>query len=235
MAPLFPDDVGKHCGLDKLNTSLYSEENLLMENASSGKMMWIVAALTVGGIIGYVLKGTPSSSPSQPYLQEKMQQAQKDSKEWKIQNAMSAAPDAVSKGARVMDWPEKEGAKPTELRQETNDWTCLPDYPASPGNDPICVDKAGMQWFEGYMVQKPPNLTQPGLGYMLQGGSDASNTDPFATKPKDGEDWVTAPAHVMVFPAGKLDPKVYGTDHKKGTSWIMFAGTPFEHLMIPVQ
>lgn len=207
-----------------------------MENVSSGKMIWIVGALIVGGVVGYALKGSPSSpATSEQSYQEKPQEAQKGSKEWKIQNAQSAAPDAVSQDATVMDWPEKEGAKPAELRKGTNDWTCLPDYSGSPGNDPICVDKGGMKWFEAYMVQKPPSLTQPGLGYMLQGGSDASNTDPFATKPKEGEDWVTAPAHVMVFPAGKLDPKVYGTDYEKGTSWIMFAGTPYEHLMIPVK
>lgn len=200
----------------------------------------VVGALIVGGIVGFMLRGGTTSSPSTQISQNEISEKsdsglQKDSKEWKIQNAMSAAPNAVSKEATVMDWPEKEGDKPAELKKGTNDWTCLPDYPGSPGNDPICVDKSGMRWFEAYMTQKPPNLTQPGLGYMLQGGSDASNTDPFATKPKEGEDWVTAPAHVMVFPAGKLDPKVYGTDYKKGTSWIMFAGTPYEHLMIPVK
>lgn len=200
----------------------------------------VIGALIVGGIVGYVLRGgktsSPSSQTSQNTTSEKSESGmQKGSKEWKIQNAMSAATDAVSKDATVMDWPEKEGAKLTELRKGANDWTCLPDYPGSPGNDPVCVDKAGLQWFEAYMSQKPPNLTQPGLAYMLQGASDASNTDPFATKPKEGEDWVTAPAHVMLFPAEKLDPKVYGTDYKKGTSWIMFAGTPFEHLMIPVK
>ena len=50
---------------------------------------------------------------------------------------------------------------------------------------------------------------------MLQGGSDASNTDPFATKPAEGEDWMNAPAHIMVFPVGKLDPAVYCTDDKR--------------------
>jgi hypothetical protein len=70
---------------------------------------------------------------------------------------------------------------------------------------------------------------------MLQGASDASNTDPFAKHPAAGEDWVNAPLHLMVFPTGELDPKVYGTDPNTGAPWIMFANTPYQHLMIPVK
>ena len=41
---------------------------------------------------------------------------------------------------------------------------------------------------------------------MLQGGSDASNDDPFATTPPPGEPWVATGPHVMVVGmAGKLD------------------------------
>lgn len=85
------------------------------------------------------------------------------------------------------------------------------------------------------MKQEDPALTQAGIAYMLQGGSDASNTDPFATEPAPGEEWMSAPAHVMMFPAGKLDPEVYGIDPNSGKPWIMYAGTAYEHLMIPVK
>ena len=85
------------------------------------------------------------------------------------------------------------------------------------------------------MSQKEPALTQAGIAYMLQGGSDPSNTDPFAIEPAPGQDWLTAPAHLMIFPSGKLDAAVYGTDHTTGNPWIMWAGTPYEHLMIPVK
>lgn len=200
---------------------------------------FIIAALIVGLLIGYKLRGgTPpqKSTPDEKAMTEtNITEAAKGSKEWKIQNAMSAAMPAISQDATILDWPEKEGAEPTVLQKGTNDWTCLPDYPGSPGNDPICADKSAMQWFQAYMAHKEPALTQVGIGYMLQGASDASNTDPFATKPAAGEDWVTAPAHVMVFPVGKLDQSLYGTDYKSGKSWIMYAGTPYEHLMVPVK
>ncbi len=193
--------------------------------------------LLFGVGVGYVVRGSakPSSPPSEKMTTNESAGPEKGSKEWKIQNAVSAAPESIGKNAIVLDWPEKEGADMLELQKGTNDWTCLPDYPGSPGNDPICADKSGVQWFGAYRAHKEPKLTQAGLGYMLQGGSDASNTDPYATKPADGEDWVTAPPHVMVFPVGKLDPKVYGTDYKSGNPWIMYAGTPYEHLMMPVK
>ena len=31
------------------------------------------------------------------------------------------------------------------------------------------------------------------------------------------------------------DPSVYSSDANSGTPWIMWAGTPYEHLMIPVK
>lgn len=202
----------------------------------------VIIALILGAVLGYIIKGTISPSQNPQTSQEAIApkesakpQAKAGSKEEKIQNALSAATEAVSKNATIMDWPEKEGGDLIELQKGTSDWTCLPDTPSSPGNDPICVDKQGMQFFQAYMSQKPTNLTQAGLGYMLQGGSDPSNTDPFATKPAEGEEWVSAPAHLMVFPVGKLDQTVYSTDPKNGGPWIMWAGTPYEHLMIPVK
>lgn len=199
-------------------------------------MVGIVIALIVGGIVGYNLRGdtsTQKSESSESSMENK--EASLDPKEEKIKNALSAAPESVSKEATVLDWPEKEEDQMLTLQTGTNDWTCLPDYPVSPGNDPICVDKQAMLWFGAYMTKEEPQLEQAGLGYMLQGGSDASNTDPFAEKPAAGEDWVSAPPHLMVFPTGKLDQNVYGTDDKSGKPWIMWAGTPYEHLMIPVK
>lgn len=196
----------------------------------------IIIALIAGGIAGYSLRGdTSTQKPESSESSMENAETPLDPKEEKIQNALSAAPESVSKEATVLDWPEKEGAQMLTLQKGTNDWTCLPDYPGSPGNDPICVDAQAMQWFEAYMTKKEPKLAQVGLGYMLQGGSDPSNTDPFAEKPAAGEDWVSAPAHIMIFPSSDLDPAVYGTDYKSGNPWIMWSGTPYEHVMIPVK
>lgn len=157
------------------------------------------------------------------------------SKDKKIKNAMSAAPKAVSKDATILEWPEKEGAEPTVIRKGTNDWSCFPDWPVSPGLDPQCYDKPAIEWITAYMKKQDPKLAQPGIGYMLQGGSEPSNTEPFAMKPAAGEKWLKTPPHIMMFPAEKLDAKLYGTDPHSGHPWIMFPDTPYQHLMIPVK
>ena len=69
------------------------------------------------------------------------------------------------------------------LKQGTNGWTCMPDSP-SPGVDPMCFDKNGMDWADAWMTHKDPPKDKMAIGYMLMGGSDASNTDPFATEPQ---------------------------------------------------
>lgn len=196
----------------------------------------VIAAFVIGAILGYFIYSqfAPSPQPSQTSQDQAASSPQPGSED-KVQQALSAAPESVAKNATVMDFPEKMGGDLIELKKGTNDWTCLPDYPASPGIDPMCLDKQGMLWLNTYITQGTPNLTQVGMAYMLRGGSDASNTDPFAEKPTEGEDWITAPAHTMIFPVGKLDQTVYSTDPKNGGPWIMWAGTPYEHLMIPVK
>ncbi len=196
----------------------------------------VLVALLVAGAIGYSVANKSSASISgalEANTQISLVTAEPGTNEWKIQSAMSAAPMRIAQNATVLDWPGADGTLP-ELRKGTNEWTCLPDYPASPGNDPICVDQPAMEWFGAYMQKTSPALKQPGLAYMLQGGSDPSNTDPFAEAPAPGKDWMNAPPHVMVFPTGKLDTKVYGTE-MNGGPWIMWAGTPYEHLMMPVE
>src|SRR5919109_1747473 len=128
------------------------------------------------------------------------------SKEEKIQSAMSAAPKAIARDATILDYPAKEGGEMATLRKGTNEWTCLPDDPNTPRKDPMCLDKMALTWAQAWMSKTEPKLTGPGIGYMLQGGSTPSNTDPFAKKPAAGETWMKEPPHIMVFPTGKLDP-----------------------------
>ena len=74
-----------------------------------------------------------------------------------------------------------------------------------------------------------------GLLYMLQGGSDASNDDPFPTAPYRTTTWktiVTTGPHVMVVGLpGTLDDLPRLPDNPK-KPYIMW-GTPYEHIMMP--
>lgn len=202
-------------------------------------MKWIGTLFVALGVLALATGlGAQQTQPPAKPAEAKEAEAKKPagrSKESKVRNAMSAAPRSIAKDATVLDWPAKEGESPSVLRKGTNEWTCFPDDPGTPANDPMCLDKASMQWAEAWMTKKEPKLPAAGLGYMLQGGGSASNTDPYATKPAAGEKWLKEAPHLMLFPTGKLDPNVYGTDAHSGKPWIMWAGTPYEHLMIPVK
>jgi hypothetical protein len=72
----------------------------------------------------------------------------------------------------------------------------------------------------------------------MDGGSNRRrprDTDPFASQPPAGAQWVTSPPHLMIFPTGKLDPTVFSSDPRSGGPWIMWGGTPYEHLMVPAK
>lgn len=152
----------------------------------------------------------------------------------KIQNAMSAAPSAIADNATILDNELDDDGKLVVLRDGSTGWYCFPDVPGTPGNDPMCADQTWLDWSYAFVAGEEPNTTVPGFAYMLQGGSDASNTDPFATEPAAGEEWVTSPPHVMLLMPEDLDQTAFSTDHDSGGPYIMWAGTPYEHIMMPV-
>ena len=84
------------------------------------------------------------------------------------------------------------------------------------------------------MAGEDPELDGPGIGYMLAGGSDPSNTDPFAMEPAAGEEWVSTPPHMMILAPGGFDAADFATEPKQDEPYIMWDGTPYEHLMVPV-
>jgi hypothetical protein len=150
------------------------------------------------------------------------------SKEAVIRSATSAAPAHIAKDATVLG-PGANGEL-VELRHGTNGWTCLPDQPDTPGRDPMCLDEQGMAWAQSWMKHeaKPAN-TAPGIGYMLRGGSDISATDPWA---KSTSHYVASPPHWMLLWPVDAEKSGLPTKPKKTGTWIMWAGTPYAHLMI---
>ncbi len=212
----------------------YCNFTIIPELDAEVPMKHLTAIAFVATIILSLTTGVQSQAPPTQKAAPSTE-AKKPPTRWKIQNAMSAGPAAIAKNATIMDWPAKEGDEPPVLRKGTNEWTCFPDDPGSPGNDPMCFDKTWMVWADAWMHKKDLKITTAGIAYMLQGGSDASNTDPFATKPAPGEKWINAKPHLMVLVPGKLDPKLYSSDPNSGGPWIMWGGTPYEHLMVPVK
>jgi len=151
-----------------------------------------------------------------------------------IKIALSAAPAGVAKHAAVVTM-DADGTMRT-LRKGANGFTCTAGNLKLPGPDAMCADAAAMAWMRAYMDRKAPP-SRVGLAYMLAGGTDVSNTDAFAPAPVRGGKWVRTGPHVMILGADKAFYLQYpnGADPDTSAPYVMWAGTPYEHLMAPTQ
>ncbi|MBL0419875.1 hypothetical protein JI739_05905 [Ramlibacter sp. AW1] len=176
----------------------------------------------------------PAAADKAPAKAQAAKPAKADDRQL-IQSAERAAPRQVAQGATVVA-VEADGKMRT-LRQGKNGFTCMPDNPATPGPDPMCMDKAAMEWAQAWMEKKPPPAGKVGFMYMLEGGTDASNTDPHAQKPTADNNWVKTGPHVMIVGAEPSFYEMYPKDAKPDTRvpYVMWPGTPYQHLMIPVR
>ena len=152
-----------------------------------------------------------------------------------IASAEKAAPPAVAKDAGVVTVDAKGAMR--ELRKGTNGFTCMPDNPETPGPDPMCGDANAMEWGMAWIGHKTPAANKVGFMYMLAGGTDASNTDPYAKEPTSANHWIKTGPHVMIVGA---EPAFYDSypknaDPDTSTPYVMWAGTPYQHLMAPVK
>ena len=162
-------------------------------------------------------------------------QGHKMSDEELIKLSLSAAPEAIAKDATVVAM-DHDGKMRT-LRKGTGQWTCMPGH-ADPANpDPMCGDQNAMEWATAWMNHKEPPANKVGFMYMLRGDGGASNTDPYATKEEPGNNWVKTGAHVMIVGSGAKMLDGYPRDAKADPTrpYVMWPGTQYEHLMLPVR
>jgi len=155
-------------------------------------------------------------------------QTQEETKEAKIESAMAGGPPEIAKNARIVEFGERGNLK--TLREGSNGWTCFPGHPGMTGA--MCLDEPALQWLTDLIAHKPkPTNTRPGILYMLKGGMRRSATDPWAT---EGTPVKEPPHWALIWP---FDPKQVGlSDTPKETgTWVMYAGTPYAHLMINQQ
>ena len=104
-----------------------------------------------------------------------------------------------------------------------------------PTGEPMCLDKEWKTWGEAWMTKKdPPQPKSVGVAYMLRGDNGASNTDPYATKPTPDNQWVVSGPHIMILPTDRSQLDAYPTDPNTGGPWVMWKGTQYAHIMVPV-
>jgi hypothetical protein len=102
------------------------------------------------------------------------------------------------------------------------------------GTDKMCNDMNSMEFIHAMMDHQPPP-NKVGISYMLAGDKGASNTDPYAAGKTADNHWIITGPHIMVFgPPSKALGYTEAKDPDPNKPYMMWAGTPYEHAMIPV-
>ena len=164
------------------------------------------------------------------------------STEWKIWAYSTAAPSFIASGCKVM---ESDG---TVLREGTNGWTAMPGNPrgmSDPENGwkdpheamPMVMDAQAMKWAMAFMSGKKPELDHDGWMYMLHGDMGEDNTKQLVFNKEDAAEghWIESGPHIMLMPKDPSSLKGLTTDFNSGGPYIMFEGTGYDHVMIPLE
>jgi hypothetical protein len=177
-------------------------------------ILCLVAALLIGGCASaqhqYPTADVPTSDPAY------------------IAKVKTTAPEhIVSKASIIM----MQGDKPRELQAGNNGFTCL----ISPDGTPLCADANGMEWVKSIGARTPPP-DKIGFIYMLAGDTGTSNHDPHQRDTR--RHWVQTGPHVMI--VGPRVREMMGYPRTldvadPGQPYVMFPGTPYEHLMLPTK
>ena len=141
----------------------------------------------------------------------------------KIQNALSAAPHYIAREAAVWDWPTESGGDLPILREGSNNWTCFPDTPRTPENDPMCHDEAFLDWLLARLRGEEPDIDRIGLSYMLAGGGFV-----------DDEGELVLGPHVMIVLPNLSDAEGIPHADYSDAPHIFHGGTPYEIIVMPV-
>lgn len=156
-------------------------------------------------------------------------QASAQDKEAMIEAALSAAPPHIAESATVKDMTGEV------LRPGEGAYTCFPGMPKGAG--PMCLDEEWARWMDALMKKGEYQPRQVGLAYMLAGDmpdGGASNIDPFATSATSDNQWVVEGPHLMVLVPDPAALDAITTDPEAGVPYVMWHGTPYAHIMVPV-
>ena len=164
------------------------------------------------------------------------------STEWKIWAYSTAAPSFIASGCKVME------ADGTVLREGTNGWTAMPGNPrgmSDPENGwkdpheamPMVMDAQAMKWAMAFMSGKKPELDHDGWMYMLHGDMGEDNTKQSVFNKEDAAEghWIESGPHIMLMPKDPSSLKGLTSDFNSGGPYIMFEGTGYDHVMIPLE
>ena len=152
-----------------------------------------------------------------------------ESSDTKIQRAMAAAPQSISKQATIVD----SGGE--VLQKGNNGWICMPD--TMPGDKaPMCNDALWMKMMGAVATKADFKAKGIGISYMLKGdiGSGVSNSTPYHPDHKNAEDYTETGPHLMIIVPKEM-LKGITRDPKSGGPYVMWGDTPYAHIMVPIK
>ena len=102
---------------------------------------------------------------------------------------------------------------------------------------PMVGDAQSKKWAMAYMSGETPQLDFDGYSYMLHGDMGEDNTKHLVLNKEDAAEgqWIESGAHIMLFPKDPASLDGFTTDFNSGGPYVMFKGTGYDHLMIPVE
>lgn len=139
-----------------------------------------------------------------------------------------AAPVAVIKDSTILNM--KADGQMETIQKGSNGWTCMDS-----AGTPMCADAGAMEWAKA-RKSKGPAPQKLGFIYMLKGDGGVSNTDPHATHETPDNHWIKTGPHVMIVGAEAntmMQGYPRGATADPSTAYVMWPGTPYEHLMFP--
>ena len=145
-----------------------------------------------------------------------------------IMDALSAAPPTLKDKVTVIDWNKKV------LKKGSGDYTCFPTPPQLQGKAPMCLDGPWLKWADAWMNKKPFQAKTIGISYMLAGDEGASNIDPYAEGPTANNQWIKEGPHLMIITPDNSLLNSLSTDPSNGGPYVMWKGTPYAHIMVPI-
>ncbi len=120
------------------------------------------------------------------------------------------------------------------IREGSNGWTCYPGPNLHDGKDSMCHDTLWDNWMTAWKTKSDFRPDRVGISYMLAGDEGASNIDPFATGPSDDNDWIVEGPHMMIILPDSAMLEGFSTDPHNGGPYVMWKGTPYVHIMVPI-
>ena len=186
------------------------------DRSESGTTQWLRAGV-------FVVLATAAASA--------LAQAPGGDDEAYVRRAESGGPAEIAAAATIARIDAR--ATLVVVRPGSNGVTCVVGVPGDE-DSPFCADEHGLQWILDAWASRPrPTNAAPGVIYMARGGlHHETATGEIATF--EGPDTVAVrePPHWMLM--WPFDPEVTGLPTKENDAgvYIMYAGSPFAHLMI---